>query len=62
MAMDPDELEPLKAVPPKKNLEVMGIEELEAYIAELETEIARVKAAIGAKHSVRAGAEALFRR
>ncbi len=62
MAMDPDELEPRQPVPAKKNLEVMGIEELDAYIAGLEAEIARAKAAIAAKQSVRAGAEALFKR
>ena len=62
MAMDPDELEPRPPAPAKKNLDVMGIGELDAYIADLEAEIARAKAAIAAKQSVRAGAEALFKR
>ncbi len=62
MAMDPDELEPRLPAPAKKNLDVMGIKELDAYIADLEAEIARAKGAIAAKQSVRAGAEALFKR
>ena len=36
--------------------------ELECTIKELETEIMRVRAVIAAKQSVRAGAEALFKR
>jgi uncharacterized small protein (DUF1192 family) len=47
---------------PKRNLDRMGIAELEAYIAELEQEIARVRGAINAKQSVRGGADALFKR
>lgn len=62
MAIDPDELEPRKPAAARKNLEVMGVAELTAYIAELEAEIVRVRAAIAAKQSVRAGAEALFKR
>ncbi len=62
MAIDPDELEPRKPAAQKRNLDVMGLAELQAYIAELETEIARAKSAIAAKQSVRAGAEALFKR
>ena len=62
MVMDPDELEPRRPAPAKRNLEVMGVEELEGYIAELEAEIGRARAAIAAKQSVRAGAEALFKR
>ena len=47
---------------PKRNLDMMGIAELEAYIGELEQEIARVRAAISGKRSVRGGADALFKR
>ena len=47
---------------PKRNLDTMGIAELDAYIGELEEEIARVRAAIASKRSVRGGADALFKR
>jgi len=40
----------------------MGIEELETYIAELEAEIARVRAEVTSKLGQRRGAEALFKR
>jgi uncharacterized small protein (DUF1192 family) len=43
-------------------LGAMGIGELENYIAELESEIARARAAIATKRFVREGAEALFKR
>ncbi len=49
--MDLDELEPRKKKIEPRNLEVMGVKELEAYINELETEIARVRAAIAGKSS-----------
>jgi uncharacterized small protein (DUF1192 family) len=54
--------EPLRTQAPKRNLDVMGIAELEAYIAELEQEIIRVRGTIAAKQSVRGGADALFKR
>ena len=47
---------------PKRNLDIMGVAELEAYIAELEQEIARVRGTIAGKRSVRGGADALFKR
>ena len=62
MAIDPEELEPRKPATAKRNLDVMGIAELQAYIGELEAEVARARSAIAAKQSVRAGAEALFKR
>ena len=58
--MDWDDLEPKKKAPVLRNLEIMGVAELNAYIEELEAEIARVRAAIGAKQSARAGAESFF--
>lgn len=39
-----------------------SVAELETYIAALEAEIGRARAAIAAKQSHRAGAEALFRK
>ena len=60
--MDESELEPRRKAPQPKDLSLMGIEELETYIAELEAEIARVRIEITAKLGQRRGAEALFKR
>jgi uncharacterized small protein (DUF1192 family) len=60
MALDPDE--PLTPKPAPKNLEIMAVAELEAYIGELEAEIARARRAIEVKRSIRGGADALFKR
>ena len=53
--MDDTELEPRRKVAQPKDLTLMGI-------AELETEITRVRVEITAKLGQRQGAEALFRR
>jgi uncharacterized small protein (DUF1192 family) len=60
--MDDSELEPRRKPAQPKDLSLMGVAELEAYIAELETEITRVRAEIAAKLGQRRGAEALFKR
>ena len=60
--MEEPDLEPRHKPAKPKDLSLMGIEELEAYIAELETEIARVRLEITTKLGQRRGAEALFRR
>ena len=60
--MDPEDLEPKTKKPTPKNLEVMSIEALHEYVAEMETEIARVREMIAAKEKARVGAETLFRR
>ncbi|MBI3513932.1 MAG: DUF1192 domain-containing protein [Proteobacteria bacterium] len=60
MALEPDE--PLTQKPTPKNLETMALAELEAYIGELETEIARARRTIDAKRKIRGGADALFKR
>jgi uncharacterized small protein (DUF1192 family) len=60
MALEPDE--PLTPKPTPKNLEIMAVAELEAYIAELEGEIARARRMIATKRSIRGGADALFKR
>jgi uncharacterized small protein (DUF1192 family) len=60
--MDLDDLEPRAKKPVLKNLDEMSIEALEDYIAGLESEIARAKAAIAAKRSSRQGAEAFFKK
>jgi uncharacterized small protein (DUF1192 family) len=60
--MDEAELEPRRKPAQPKDLSLMGVAELEAYIAELENEIARVRVEIAAKVGQRRGAEALFKR
>ena len=60
--MDLDDLEPRKQKPKPKDLEVMGVEELKEYLAELEAEAARVRDKIEAKKSYLSGADALFKR
>ena len=60
--MDLDDLEPRKQKPKPKDLEIMGVDELEAYLAELEAEAARVRDKIEAKKSYLSGADALFKR
>ena len=60
--MDELELEPRHKPAQPKDLSLLGIAELEAYVAELENEIARVQAEITAKLGQRRGAEALFKR
>lgn len=59
--MDWDELDPKKKVPERRNLEVMGVAELEAYIVDLQAEIARAQAAIAAKQKAKSGAEKFFK-
>ncbi len=62
MAVDTDDLFPVRPKVQPANLEGMGIAELKAHIAALEAEIERARAAIAAKERQRHGAEALFRR
>ena len=60
--MDESDLEPRHKPTQPKDLTLLGIAELEVYIAELKAEIARVRVEITAKLGQRRGAEALFRR
>lgn len=60
--IDEFELEPRRQPAAPKDLSLMGIAELEEYIAALEAEIARTRAEIAAKRGQRRGAEALFKR
>jgi uncharacterized small protein (DUF1192 family) len=60
--MDDSDLEPRRKPAQPKDLTLMGIEELETYIAELEAEIARVRTEITGKLGQRRGAEELFKR
>jgi uncharacterized small protein (DUF1192 family) len=60
--MDDEDLAPAKKPAPPRDLTLLGIAELEDYIAGLESEIARVQAEIAEKRKHRGGAEALFKR
>lgn len=64
MAIDErfEDLEPRKAKPAPKDLTVMGVAEIEAYIATLEAEIARARTAIAAKQAQKSAAEAFFKK
>ncbi|WP_042695506.1 DUF1192 family protein [Azospirillum sp. B506] len=64
MAIDDrfEDLEPRKARPAPKDLTVMGVAEIEAYIATLEAEITRARAAIAAKQAQKSAAEAFFKK
>jgi uncharacterized small protein (DUF1192 family) len=59
--MSDDDLEPIFTVEDQKNLEVLSIEALHQYIAELEAEIDRVRDAISGKHNARASADTFFK-
>ena len=58
---DDDELPQHRKLPPK-DLTPLSVAELNDYIAGLEAEIARTRAAISAKQSHRVGADSLFKR
>jgi uncharacterized small protein (DUF1192 family) len=60
-AMEEDLLPQRQPVKPR-DLTLLGIAELDEYIAGLESEIARARAEIAAKQRQRSGAEALFKR
>lgn len=59
--MDLEDLEPRKTKPKPKDLDNLGVEELETYIEELEAEIARVKEKLAAKKTYLSGADSLFK-
>jgi uncharacterized small protein (DUF1192 family) len=61
-AMDEEDLLPQRQSVKPRDLTLLGIVELEEYIAGLESEIARARAEIAAKQRQRTGAEALFKR
>jgi uncharacterized small protein (DUF1192 family) len=60
--MDEEDLAPRRQPAKPRDLSLLGIAELEEYIAGLEGEIARARAEIAARQKQRSGAEALFRR
>jgi uncharacterized small protein (DUF1192 family) len=59
--MDEEDLQPRKAIEKPKDLDLMGVEELEAYLAELEAEMTLVRSNIGEKKSYRGRASSLFK-
>jgi uncharacterized small protein (DUF1192 family) len=59
--MDEEDLPQSKKPAPLKDLTLLGIAELEDYIAGLQSEIVRAEAEIAEKRKHRGGAEALFR-
>jgi uncharacterized small protein (DUF1192 family) len=62
MALDLDEFLPRKGkVPAPPDLVPLALEELNAYIAALEAEICRAKAAIDDKKAVQQAAQAFFK-
>ena len=58
--INPDELDPSKPAAKVRDLQPMSIEELENYIAALESEIARADAMIAQKQAHRQGIDSLF--
>ena len=62
MPIDADDLEPLKKKPKPRDLDTLSIEELNDYIADMESEIKRVRDKIKAKTSHSAAAAALFKK
>jgi uncharacterized small protein (DUF1192 family) len=60
--VEEEDLVPRRQPPKPKDLTLLGVAELEEYIAGLETEIARARTEIAAKLKQRSGAEALFKR
>jgi uncharacterized small protein (DUF1192 family) len=59
---EPDDDLPKHRKLPPKDLTPLSVAELRDYIAGLEAEIERARAAIAAKESHRTGADSLFRR
>lgn len=60
--LDDEDLAPQRRPARAKDLSTWSVEELEAYIARLEAEIARARSAIEARQSVRGAAEAMFKK
>lgn len=60
--MDAEDLEPLKKKPRPKDLDTMSVDELNAYIAEMEAEIRRVREKIAAKQAHANAAAAFFKK
>jgi len=59
--MESDDLEPRSPRPRPLDLDLLGIEELEDYLEELEQEVVRVREKIAAKSSYRSSLDGLFK-
>ncbi len=59
--MDIEELEPQKKKAAPRDLDAMGVEQLEEYLAELEAEVERVRVKVAEKKDYLAGAQAFFK-
>jgi uncharacterized small protein (DUF1192 family) len=59
--MDTEDLEPRKQKPQPRNLDVLSIEELNAYIEEMRAEIRRVEEKIAAKKAHINAAAGIFK-
>ncbi len=59
--MEIEDLEPRKAKPKLRDLDVLGVAELEAYLDELTTEAERVRQKIAAKKAYLGGVANLFK-
>ena len=59
--MDAEDLEPRTKRPKLRDLDAMGLGELEDYIVELKAEIERVEAKLKAKRAHLTGAAGLFK-
>jgi len=59
--MEDQDLDPRARRPKPRDLDVMSVEALQDGIAELEAEITRMRAAIGAKQSWRSQADSFFK-
>ncbi len=62
MAMDEEELRPRAPAGVRRELKTLSVDELQAYVAELRGEAARVEAEIQRRRDVRGAADALFRK
>ena len=59
--MDIEDLEPQKKKAAPRDLDAMGVEQLENYLAEIEAEVERVRAKITEKKDYLTGARAFFK-
>ena len=59
--MDTDDLEPVQRPPGKADLQMMSVEQLGDYIAEMDAAIARVREVIAGKQDARGAADAVFK-
>jgi uncharacterized small protein (DUF1192 family) len=59
--MDLEDLEPRKGKPKPRDLDALGVEELEAYLTELGAEAERVRQKIAAKKAYLSGVAGLFK-